>query len=281
MTDEEIQQRFNDRVNSILDAIYEVDVRAVEAARDKFEKTRLYIVGKLESADSTEPDAARLEHLKPLIENTVDQLERQLVESFEKTSDELVKLGAQLVDDPLLSVGVVNNISGISTELAQVVADLGDNTASMLKEVTDEVTASVSDSINRAATGEITPAAAVEEIGAALDSPGIFKSATARAQAIYRTESLRVQSIATQARMRAHADEVKKAGWQMGKVWGATYDERTRADHRNADGQERGVDEDFTVGGEALMYPRDPKGSAKQTVNCRCYSRPTLTRVQA
>ncbi len=38
------------------------------------------------------------------------------------------------------------------------------------------------------------------------------------------------------------------------------------------DGQTRDVDKDFDVCGEPLMYPGDPKGSAGNTINCRCVS---------
>jgi len=44
-------------------------------------------------------------------------------------------------------------------------------------------------------------------------------------------------------------------------------------------GQEREVEEPFDVGGEKLLYPRDPAGSASMTINCRCVSAPTTKRI--
>jgi HK97 family phage portal protein len=55
-----------------------------------------------------------------------------------------------------------------------------------------------------------------------------------------------------------------------GREWLATSDGRTRADHRSADGNVASIDEPFSVGGESMMFPGDPNGSASQTVNCRC-----------
>ncbi len=48
------------------------------------------------------------------------------------------------------------------------------------------------------------------------------------------------------------------------------HDSKTREDHAEADGQEVGMDEPFDVGGEQLMYPGDPAGSAGNVINCRC-----------
>jgi hypothetical protein len=54
------------------------------------------------------------------------------------------------------------------------------------------------------------------------------------------------------------------------KRWLATDDERTRIEHREADGQVRRIDEPFIVGGFALMMPGDPTAPPHLTVNCRC-----------
>lgn len=54
------------------------------------------------------------------------------------------------------------------------------------------------------------------------------------------------------------------------KVWRAHDDERTRVAHHDADGQEHPLTQPFTVGGEQLMHPGDPKGSAGNVIRCRC-----------
>lgn len=60
------------------------------------------------------------------------------------------------------------------------------------------------------------------------------------------------------------------AGAQAMRTWNATMDARTRPEHAAADGQSVGLGEPFDVGGESLMYPCDPTGSAGNTINCRC-----------
>lgn len=65
----------------------------------------------------------------------------------------------------------------------------------------------------------------------------------------------------------AAADET---GLILDKEWISAEDERTREDHALANGQIVGKDQPFDIGGEALMYPGDPAGSAEQVINCRC-----------
>lgn len=52
----------------------------------------------------------------------------------------------------------------------------------------------------------------------------------------------------------------------------------SRPDHKQAHGQVVKVGTPFIVGGEALMYPGDPNGSAAQVCNCRCATVPARIR---
>lgn len=54
------------------------------------------------------------------------------------------------------------------------------------------------------------------------------------------------------------------------KEWVATNDSRTRRTHRDADGQVRPLSEPFEVGRDSLQMPGDPRGSAREVINCRC-----------
>ena len=52
--------------------------------------------------------------------------------------------------------------------------------------------------------------------------------------------------------------------------WVSVSDARARATHVAANGTEVPLDEDFVVGGVAMAYTGDPKGGAKNVINCRC-----------
>lgn len=85
-----------------------------------------------------------------------------------------------------------------------------------------------------------------------------------RAETIARTEVLGAvshgQSIAAD-------DAEKELEIELEKTWIAAGDKRCRQSHKALDGEKKPKKEAFSNG---LMYPRDPKGSAKETINCRC-----------
>jgi len=72
------------------------------------------------------------------------------------------------------------------------------------------------------------------------------------------------------AAVKAIDDSVQTTRIDFQRDWIATMDERTREDHSAADGQVRGMKDEFNVGGEGLMFPGDPMGSAENVINCRC-----------
>lgn len=87
--------------------------------------------------------------------------------------------------------------------------------------------------------------------------------ATARAAMIARTETHGAANFGA-------VEAARETGLILDKEWIAAEDERSREDHALASGQVVGVNEPFIVGGEALMHPGDPAGSADQVINCRC-----------
>lgn len=95
---------------------------------------------------------------------------------------------------------------------------------------------------------------------------------TARALVIASTEVRVAQSVAERLVM----ERVNRVN-PVKKFWVGTLDDRIRSDHFNAtqfynSTNAIGFNEMFLVGGEWLRYPRDTMGgSAKNTVNCRCY----------
>lgn len=62
----------------------------------------------------------------------------------------------------------------------------------------------------------------------------------------------------------------QQSGLELERVYLATEDTKTRPAHADADGQVVPMGQPFEVGGEPLMYPGDPEGSAGNVINCRC-----------
>lgn len=87
-------------------------------------------------------------------------------------------------------------------------------------------------------------------------------------------EALRILRTEGQTAVNAGADDAytwaKRKGVEMAERWDATLDDRTRPEHGAADGQVRGEDGLFTVGGEKARYPADSNLSAANRIQCRC-----------
>lgn len=82
---------------------------------------------------------------------------------------------------------------------------------------------------------------------------------------IARTEAGRTQAITTQKGY----EEAKELGVDIKKKWLAALDKRTRRSHRELDGMEIEVEEDFTIRSYTAKGPR-LFGVASEDVNCRC-----------
>lgn len=87
-------------------------------------------------------------------------------------------------------------------------------------------------------------------------------SASGRSRMIARTE---VHNAASYG-MQNGAEETELP--LLMREWVSVFDERTRDDHAEADGQKREMDEPFLIGDEEVDYPGD--GSPENAINCRC-----------
>ncbi len=94
---------------------------------------------------------------------------------------------------------------------------------------------------------------------------------TNRGVVVARTEVTGAQNAGT---LGAAGDRQAREGIPLVKTWVATTrapsSARTRPAHLKADGQSVPIVEPFDVGGEALQYPGDPRGSAGNVIQCRC-----------
>ncbi len=86
-----------------------------------------------------------------------------------------------------------------------------------------------------------------------------------QAERLVRTEATAAANFAqTQAAQTIFSPE------QMQKEWIASFDDRTRDTHSEADGQIVMANNTFLVGGQQMMFPGDPAGGAAEVINCRC-----------
>ena len=102
-----------------------------------------------------------------------------------------------------------------------------------------------------------------------------------RTRMIARTEALRATHAGIHESFRQAVDGGHLSEDEIKRAWDATRDRRTRFDHAAVHGQERGLNEDFLVGGSFMRYPCDPKAPARQVVQCRCGIDTTIMALEA
>lgn len=125
-----------------------------------------------------------------------------------------------------------------------------------------QITGTTLDDINNIINQGITDGLSESEIGKLIALVAPTKSAS-RAQTIARTESHQAANVTAQGTASA-------SGIVMRRQWISASGERTRDAHKRANGQIVDMHQPFSVGGESLMFPGDPNGSAKNVINCRC-----------
>ena len=94
-----------------------------------------------------------------------------------------------------------------------------------------------------------------------------------RAETIARTEALRAVSIGNRAALDQMIGNADVDTEKLRRFWHYTGDSRTRQAHRDIPGMNkegRKLDEPFQTPLGPLMLPRDPSGSAENTIKCRC-----------
>lgn len=101
--------------------------------------------------------------------------------------------------------------------------------------------------------------------------PANPKAVAARALTIARTEANGLANETT-------AEAMRDSGVVARKRWYTVGDNRTRASHLSANGQEVDIDAKFNVGGVQMDRPHDPSAPAAEVVNCRCRMIPVVAR---
>ena len=215
---------------------------------------------------------SNLENLQRQVNDIMERFRKQYTDAFSEIQTSAYRLGAQAVDEPL-------KVSGLRLEPVRlnplVVAVLQGFSADLITGISEDVRTTINAILSQSMLGEMSPFEAqklISKIVGAKDKLSELTGISADAERIFRTEIGRVYSISTQARLM----QVAETAPDVEKGWVTKGDHRTRSGHLDAHGQRVKVDEPFEVaaerGGtkEKLMYPRDPRGSAENTINCRC-----------
>jgi uncharacterized protein with gpF-like domain len=219
-------------------------------------------------------NAARLQALKAQIDRVMAEFASQASsqvsdlqqKAYEQTAvqiDATVAAGTgSLVVHPVVDRAMVQVVQGY--------------TADLITGLTRDMSAKINAAIQRAAMGGLNLQQLVTQIGTTLKGgqfSGLFSQVGERATTIATNEILRLQSLASIARI----NDLSERHPGLAKRWLHIPVARVpRISHLLADGQIRKPGEPFLVEGEELQYPRDPAGSPENTINCHCLVQPYL-----
>lgn len=217
---------------------------------------------------STEWQAYHLPQMKGAIERALTVFGDQYGVQMREMQREFWESGIELVDLPLREVGIHAAIPEIDTAMLSILQGYSTDlvqglTKTAIKKINTELTLGL--------MGQKSPYDVMGAVGRNLKDKSVFRTIAKRAETIVRTEAGRVYEAAGQARKEAAAKVVPglKKQWHYGHTA-----RMPRVDHISAHGQVTDIDKPFLVSGEKLMYPRDPAGSAANTINCGCTSLP-------
>jgi len=225
---------------------------------------------------STDWQVYYLPQLKSAIDRALNEFGRKYGVELQDVQRSFWEQGIDRVDLPLREVGIIQAIPEIDMTMLSVLQDFS---ADLVTGLTQDAIKKINQELTLGLTGGKQPYEVMQAIGRNLKDKSVFKSIAARAETITRTEAGRVLEAAGQAR-KEHAARVVpglKKQWYYGhspKVPRLSHLAAAQAYGPGGDPGPIPVDQPFIVQGEELMYPRDPAGSAGNTINCGCTSIP-------
>ena len=152
--------------------------------------------------------------------------------------------------------------------VADVAFDLNDPAlwaavGARLKQFSTWVTDTIIADITKVIADGLNQGLPYKDIAQMIKDAGVLKPGSGTAMTIARTEVHSAAEIANHA-------ACKQAGMEW-KQWVSSRDASVRDTHRVADGQVKGVDEDFSVGSDSTQYPGEGM-EAGENISCRCTS---------
>jgi uncharacterized protein with gpF-like domain len=274
------QQQFASKVRELIAQSHALPQAASRNVMELLDETRKRIAGELAGVDPQSYTAAQLKLLKQSIDQAFEQFRVRAIALSHVSVDRAAQLGTDVASAPLSELGL--HLAAYGRVNIRAIAIAEGYSADLITNLSALARAKVNAAITRAFLGGQTQAEIMQQIFGALGGQGqmsVFDSIGARAQDVFTNEIMRVQSMATQSRledMRDNHPELKKA-------WRHTSAARIpRRSHMLADGQVVAIDQPFLVkprlgaDAEELMFPRDPAGSAENTINCHCLEVPHL-----
>jgi hypothetical protein len=220
-------------------------------------------------------NAARLQALKAQIDRVMAEFASQAGSQVSELEQKaFLQTAAQIDATVAAGTGTLMVQPVVDRALLQVVQGY---TADLISGLSRDASAKINAAVQRAALGGLNLEQLVAQIGSTLEGgtfSGLFSQVGERSMSIALNEIRRLQSVVSMARI----NDLAPHHLGLGKGWRHIPVARVpRISHILANGQVRKPDEPFLVGGEELQFPRDPNGSAENTIGCSCLLYPALS----
>lgn len=241
--------------------------------------TRTRIAASL-AENPTDFETFRLSSLRASVDDIMAQFESQFGADLAGSLRSASNIGLASVADPLEAIGL--NISSFNVLSPQQVNIALDFSAELVQNISNGLRNDINTQLRLATLAQKSPFEAMKDITEKLGlkatdgvwgtrkRPEVVKGVMARAETIVRTEMTRILNLSQNTTQEQAASIIPG----LLKRWIATADRRTRSTHLNAHRRyfkaPVPINEPFRVGNSLLMYPGDPAGSARETINCRC-----------
>lgn len=264
MSEEDRTKAFNTEVRAVIREMADTSAAAVEDVERLIRMARGVLATELAGMPS-EFQSWHLSQIRRSLDAALATIGEELGRAAVTGATRAHELGGALLDRPLAAGGL--RIAAVLPEI-----DLRQLTAirtfllDRMKDVSREAAQRAANQIGLSMIGTQTPAEAATAVQNSLNV------SRTRALTITRTEMGRAFSVAGQERFnqaKPYLPGLKKQWRRSGKI-------HSRTAHDLADGQIQDTDKPFTINGVELMFPRDPQGPAKETINCGCVSLPVM-----
>jgi hypothetical protein len=261
------QEQFAAKVEALIKDARDFGPAVRDRVMQLLEEARKRIVGDISNVDPESFKGAQLRLLAKQIDGAMDGFRRDFSDAVTTAQGDAYELGGISMAQPLDALGFdASTVAGISESALSIAQGY---TADLISGLTKDSAAKLNAAIQRAFLGGQSVSDVIAQIGRALAGDkftGLFGPIADRAETIALNEILRVHSMAGQARLEDLQAKVPSV--QKQRV--------PRLSHIRVSGMHVPVDEPFIVAGEELMYPRDPNGSAENTINCHCLLAPYI-----
>jgi hypothetical protein len=262
------QSQFVAKIADLVKQAREFGPQVRDRVMTLLEEARKKVIGDISNVDPASFQGAQLRMLSKEIDAALKKFGTDFGDYVNTAQDKAFKLGEVSIDQPLDAAGLPTpSFAGVSESALSIAQGY---TADLVSGLSKDAAAKLNAAIQRAFLGGQSVSDVITQIGRAIAGDkftGLFSAIGSRAETIALNEILRVHSIAGQARLEDLQAKIPAVKKQWLHIMASMA---PRFSHIQASEQVQEVGDPFRVGGEDLMYPRDPNGSPENTINCHC-----------